>query len=100
VSEGGDSNAIDFETAREDRNSACAVGVSTVDDNESTLEGSCLIRPPDNRYDDFNIEIHGIRPADTSDAPDFDRVWPEVADLIGDRLVTAHNTTHTAVLCR
>lgn len=84
--------AIDFETAREDRNSACAVGLSIVDDNESTLEDSWLIRPPDNRYDDFNIAIHGIRPADTSDAPNFDQVWPEVADLIGDRLVIAHNT--------
>ncbi len=84
--------AIDFETAREDRNSACAVGLSIVDDNEHTLQASWLIRPPDNRYDDFNIEIHGIRPADTADAPNFDQVWPEVADLIGDRLVIAHNT--------
>ena len=32
--------AIDFETALEDRNSACAVGLYIVDDNESTLEDS------------------------------------------------------------
>ena len=85
--------AIDFETARKDRNSACAVGLSIVDDNEHALQRSWLIRPPDNRYDDFNIEIHGIRPADTAGAPNFDQVWPEVADLIGDRLVVAHNTS-------
>lgn len=84
--------AIDFETAREDRNSACAIGLSIVDNNETTVEQSWLIRPPDNWYDDFNIAIHGIRPADTTDAPNFDQVWPQVADLIGDRLVIAHNT--------
>ena len=84
--------AIDFETARENRNSACAVGLCVIDNNENTLERSWLIRPPDNRYNDFNVAIHGIRPVDTSNAPNFDKVWPEVADLIGDRLVIAYNT--------
>lgn len=65
--------AIDFETAREDRNSACAVGLSIVDDNETTVEQSWLIHPPDNRYDDFNIAIHGIRPTDTAEALNFDQ---------------------------
>ena len=77
----------------------CAVGLSTVDGNESTLEGPWMIRPPDNGYDDFNIEIHGMRPADTSDAPDLDRVWPEVADLIGGRLAIARNTAERGAYC-
>lgn len=85
--------AIDFETACGDRNSACAVGLSIVDDDENTLGRSWLIRPPDNMYDSFNIGIHGIQPADTSDTPNFNQVWPEVAALIGDRLVIAHHTS-------
>jgi hypothetical protein len=41
-----------------------------------------------------------MRPADTSDAPDFDHVWPEVADLIGGRLAIARNTAeHDAYCC-
>ena len=38
-------------------------------------------------------------PADTSDAPNFDHVCPEVVDLIGGRLVNAptrRNAVHTA----
>ena len=47
----------------------------------------------------FNIEIHGMRPADTSDASDFKHVWPEVADLIGSRLVNARNTAERGAYC-
>ena len=84
--------AVDFETARAGRDSACAVGVAVVDGGEIVVERGWLIRPPGNSYNGFNITIHGIRPSDTEHSPGFDRVWPEVAALIGSRLLVAHNT--------
>ncbi len=84
--------AIDFETATASRDSACAVGLAVVDDGDVSIARSWLIRPPDNVYDPFNISIHGITPDDTEGQPSFDRVWPEVLALVGERVVIAHNT--------
>ena len=83
--------SIDFETATAARDSACAVGLVIVDDGEITKSESRLIQPPGNRYDSFNISIHGITPNETDDANPFDLVWPEIAELIGPRVAIAHN---------
>ena len=64
-----------------------------MDGGEIVVVRGWLIRPPGNSYDDLNTWIHGIRPSDTEHSPNFDRVWPEVAALIGSRLVVAHNTS-------
>ncbi len=82
--------AIDFETATRSRASACAVGLSLVDGGVASPAGRWLIRPPDNEYESINISIHGIRPRDTENSPEFLAVWREVERLIGGRTVVAH----------
>lgn len=84
--------AIDFETATSERGSACAVGVVVFEDGTPTKKLKQLIRPPGNRYDDFNTWIHGIGPSDTRRSPTFPEAWPRVAGMLKDRLVIAHNT--------
>ena len=83
--------AIDFEIATPSWSTACAVGVVLVDDGAVTDEHRYLIRPPDNQYGEFHAWLHGITPEDTADAPDFPDVWSRVANLIGERIVVAHN---------
>ena len=83
--------AIDFETATGTRSSACAVGIVTVEDGEITEEFYSLIQPPDNTYFGMNIAVHGIRPADTVDAPTFDELYPEIKKRLRGRRVVAHN---------
>ncbi len=85
--------AIDFETATYSRASACAVGVVVVEDGRELHRQAWLIRPPGNEYQSGNVAIHGIRPADTVDAPDFPVVWAEVEQLLGDRVLAAHNAS-------
>ena len=85
--------AIDFETATEQRASACAVAVTLVDGGQVTNTGRWLIRPPENDYSGFNIGIHGIRPKDTMHSPEFLEVWREVLEVIGDRPLVAHNAS-------
>ncbi|MCC5995245.1 MAG: 3'-5' exoribonuclease [Oceanicaulis sp.] len=83
--------AIDFETANEQRSSPCAIGVAWMENGKVTDVTTQLIRPPDMRFSGFNIAIHGIRPEDVEDAPEF----PEVLGLLSKRLrgatVIAHN---------
>src|SRR4051812_43678249 len=86
--------ALDFETANYPRNSAIALGVAVIEDNEITECRAWLFRPPGNSIyirPDF-IAIHGIRPADLRDKPRFDGVWPEIESrLVGADLLVAHN---------
>jgi DNA polymerase-3 subunit epsilon len=82
--------AIDFETATASRASACAVALAIVTAGDVTDVRRWLIRPPDNKYDGFNISLHGITPDMTADSRAMVEVWPEVVDVVGDRPLVAH----------
>lgn len=84
--------AIDFETATGYRASVCEAGICIVRGGEIVGTRSWLVCPPDNYYWERNIEIHGITPADTEDAPEFPAVWQEIAELLNDcPVLVAHN---------
>lgn len=83
--------AIDFETATARRDSACSVAVVEWKDGKPVDSYDTLIQPPGNVYHWFNTKIHGIRPEDTADAPDFAAIWPELSAHLAGRLVVAHN---------
>lgn len=85
--------AIDFETATSSRTSVCEVGICVVRNGEVAETRSWLVRPEDNRYHYRNIQIHGIRPEDTEDAPDFRQVWEEIERTYLDEfnMLVAHN---------
>ena len=54
--------AIDLETATWEKSSICEIGIAVVKDSVITETKSWLVKPYRNRYDAFNIEIHGITP--------------------------------------
>ena len=85
--------AIDFETATARRDSICEVGICVVRDGEVVETRSWLVRPEGNRYNYWNIKVHGIRPEDTADAPGFNEVWDEIERTYLDEFETlvAHN---------
>lgn len=82
--------AIDFETANEQRGSACAIGVAFVDDGQITDTDSWLIRPQVPVFNPFNVAIHGISASDVVDAPEFDSVWRELWPRLQGRIILAH----------
>ncbi len=55
--------AIDFETATAYH--PCSVGIVTVEEGIIVDEFVTLIQPPNNFYNPFNIQVHGIYPRDT-----------------------------------
>ncbi|MCD7898324.1 MAG: 3'-5' exonuclease [Bacteroides sp.] len=83
--------AIDFETATGYPDSACAVGIVTVEDGITTDEYYSLIQPPENEYWRFNIQIHGITPEMTEHVPAFHAVYPEIKKRLEGKTVVAHN---------
>ena len=52
--------AIDFETANSSRSSVCEIGLSFVEEGKITKTLSRKVKPKDNQYDYFNIQVHGI----------------------------------------
>lgn len=83
--------AIDFETATREATSACALGLAIVRDGCIVRTESWLIQPPFNEYEYRNTLIHGMSAEDTELAPDFAEVWWEVAPLLAEGPLLAHN---------
>lgn len=83
--------AIDFETATGYSESACSVGIITVEQGVITDEFHTLIQPPDNEYWYRNILVHGIRPEHTSRSKTFEKIFPEIQKRLANRVVVAHN---------
>ncbi|MGB0775178.1 MAG: exonuclease domain-containing protein, partial [Akkermansiaceae bacterium] len=83
--------SIDFETATASRDSACAVGIVTVENGCVTHEYYSLIRPPENAYSWHNIQVHGIQPAHTENERSFPAIVAEITDLLAGRIIVAHN---------
>ena len=84
--------AIDFETATGRRASVCEAGICAVRDGRIVETRSWLVRPPGNAYSYWNMQIHGIRPADTADSPEFPEIWAEISTYLNEcPVLVAHN---------
>lgn len=83
--------AIDFEIAQGKRNSICQVGLVRVENHIVTAQVSILVQPPGNYYWNNFIDIHGITPEQTANAPAFDAVWKQLEPFIKSQNVVAHN---------
>lgn len=88
---GVDFVAIDFETATGSYDSACALGIALVEGLQVTKTWYHLLQPPHNRYEEANVRVHGITPAQTADAPTLDQVWPQISHFFEGNLIVAHN---------
>ncbi len=85
--------AIDVETAIGKRWSICQIGLAVVENGEITQTYSKLVQPPQNEYAFGNINVHGITPDMTENAPVFPDVWNEIYPLLEGRKVVAHNAS-------
>ncbi|MEI7487466.1 MAG: 3'-5' exonuclease [Chryseobacterium sp.] len=93
--------AIDFETATNDRSSACEVGVCIVQDSKIIETKTWLIKPPSFPYfSQYNIDVHGILPNDVKNSPTFDEIWYEIQEMMYGTLMIAHNASFDAGVLR
>lgn len=82
---------LDFETANSQRDSPCEIGLTFVRGGQIVETKSWLIKPLNNEFDHFNISIHGIRPEQVADKPEFNELWTEIKPLIENKFLIAHN---------
>lgn len=85
--------AIDFETANEQRSSACSLGIVVIKNGICTESKSWLIRPNELRFNELNIWINGIYPEDVANAPEFNELWPEIEHYFASDIIIAHNAS-------
>jgi DNA polymerase-3 subunit epsilon len=84
--------AIDFETADQGRDSACAVGLVTVVNGKIVKRESHLIRPPRSGF--MFTYIHGIEWSHVAKKPTFAELWPMLKkSLAGADYLAAHNAS-------
>ena len=84
--------ALDFETADNGRDSACALSIVLVENNQVQTTWTRLIRPPRSRF--LFTYIHGIAWRDVQHQPVFKEYWPEIRGLLqGVHFVAAHNAS-------
>lgn len=85
--------AIDFETANENRASACAIGLVKYDSNGNIADTfHQLIRPHQsvNYFNPVNTWIHGITAADVEGQPEWIDLFPTIEAFIGDLVLVGH----------
>ncbi|MEO8733365.1 MAG: 3'-5' exonuclease [Flavobacteriales bacterium] len=84
--------ALDFETATNDPDSPCEMGLAIVRNGEVVEVRNWLIKPRQWPYfSPFTIAVHGIRPEHVASAPRFAEVWAEAMPLMQGAVVVAHN---------
>ncbi|MCL2876624.1 MAG: 3'-5' exonuclease [Betaproteobacteria bacterium] len=84
--------AIDFETAKHSRESACSVGLVKFQNGKAEDTFYSLIRPPSLYIRPDFTDIHGLTVDDVRDAPRFADIWDNgIKPFIGDFPLAAHN---------
>lgn len=85
--------SIDFETANEKRNSACAIGITVVKNNEIVEEKYWLIKPYEMRFAPMNVWIHGILEEDVENELNMDELWHQIKPYLQNNFIIAHNAS-------
>lgn len=87
--------AIDFETANNNRISACAIGLCFIKNNKIVFTKKELIQPPKGEvFLRQNTNIHGIMQSDVVSALDFGELWNlEFSKYFLSNLIVFHNAS-------
>jgi DNA polymerase III subunit epsilon len=90
--------AIDFETANEERISACKIGLAFVHNDTLVNSESYYIKPPNHiKFNNRNVGIHGITADNVKYASDFSRVWEwHLKKYFNHNLLVLHNASMDA----
>lgn len=81
--------ALDVETANEFQGSISSIGLVRFEDGTITDTFYTLINPEE-KFNNINISIHGIRPEDVLNSPTFPEVREAIIKFIGSDIVVAH----------
>lgn len=85
--------SIDFETANQNFNSACSLGIVAVENNSIVKKDYFLIKPPTHHFGKVNTQIHGMTYDTVRDVKNFAEIFPNIlSSYIGNtHVIAAHN---------
>lgn len=83
---------FDVETPNSSNNSICSIGIIHLEENKTVFSKEYLVNP-EAKFDNMNMEIHGITPRMVEHAPVFPQVWEEIKEYFTNAVVVAHNAT-------
>ena len=85
--------AIDFETANNERTSACQIGIVVIKDSRIIEEFVSFIKPvPNYFFSWFTDDIHGISKETVANAPTFPELWEKISGFIENApVIVAHS---------
>lgn len=86
--------AIDFETANNNFNSACSIGIAAVKNNVIVDEFYSLIKPPTLDFNPYSVDVHGITADTVISSPTFAELWPQISHYFNDELLVAFNASY------
>jgi len=82
--------AIDFETANNNKTSACSIGVVVVENNNILISKEYLIKPPTDKFE--FTSYHGLKYDDVKESPIFSEIWIDLYPLFNIyKNIIAHN---------
>lgn len=80
---------VDFETANASLASICQVGIAVFDDAVLRDSWVSLVNPED-YFDGWNVEIHGITEEMVADAPTFPDIYSKLSGFLNGNIVVSH----------
>lgn len=90
---------LDLETANPDSASICQIGIVQVEAGEIVDTISHLIDPED-RFDHWNIRVHGIEAEHVAGCPTFLETLPSLASLLEGRIIVTHGSFDRIAISR
>lgn len=81
---------FDVETANNQRDSICSIGIIRCENDNVVYEKGILINP-EVEFNFYNTRINGISAQDVIDAPKFPEVWNEIGKYFNETVLVAHN---------
>ena len=84
-------DAIDVETANADRSTICQIGIVHVRDGQIRDRWASLVDPED-WFDDWNVDIHGISEETVRGAPTLPELDVELRGRLGAAVVVSHTS--------
>jgi DNA polymerase-3 subunit epsilon len=81
--------ALDVETANADFSSICQLGIVHFKNGHIVDKKQSLIDPQD-YFDPFNVNIHGITEEDVKEAPTFADLYPELLEYLQNQIIVHH----------
>src|SRR5687768_4563943 len=82
--------ALDVETANEQYDSLCSIGIVRIEKGAIVEERSYRIRPKVFRLAVINSQIHKLTEEDLKNEPEITDVWQHIQSLLVDRILVAH----------